>query len=64
MRCDVCNTDVIDNENVEEVKRSKDQMNRLLEQTSTIVNGLKTTESIRLPAWVTNSLSAVYNIFC
>lgn len=50
LRCDVCGTEVIDNENVEEVKRSKDQMNRLLGQTKPIIEGLKKTETIRLPA--------------
>lgn len=50
MRCDVCGTPVIDNENSEEVRASKDQMNRLLGQTKPIIDGLKKTETIPLPA--------------
>jgi len=57
MRCDVCQSEVIDNENVEEVKRSKDQMNRLLGQTKPVVEGLKKTElvplqSFNIAAWL------------
>lgn len=50
MRCDVCGAEVVDNENIEDVKRSKDQMNRLLKQTRPIVEGLKKTESLPLKA--------------
>ena len=41
---------MVDNENVYEVKRSKDQMNRLLEQTKPIVDGLRKAETIPLQA--------------
>lgn len=51
MRCDVCGTDVVDNANTEEVKQSKDQMNRLLGQTKPVIDGLKKTETIPLPAF-------------
>lgn len=50
MRCDVCGTDVVDNANTEEVRQSKDQMNRLLGQTKPVIDGLKKTETIPLPA--------------
>jgi transcription initiation factor TFIIE subunit alpha len=48
MRCDRCGTDVVDNENIDDVKRSKDQMSRLLAQTKLIVDGLRKTESAPL----------------
>lgn len=56
MRCDVCGTDVVDNANTEEVRQSKDQMNRLLGQTKPVIDGLKKTETIPLPAYAPHTL--------
>lgn len=49
LACDVCGTEVINNENEEEVKGSRDRMQRLVEQTRTIVDLLKKMEEVVLP---------------
>jgi hypothetical protein len=51
MKCDVCQADVVDNENLAEVQRGKVKMKRLLEQTKPIVDGLVKTEALRLNAY-------------
>ncbi|PWY99641.1 hypothetical protein BCV70DRAFT_110471 [Testicularia cyperi] len=53
-----CNTELVDNEEAEDVKRSKDSLMRFNEQLSTILDGLRRTEGITLPpldvgAWLT-----------
>ncbi|KAI5480459.1 transcription initiation factor TFIIE subunit alpha [Pseudohyphozyma bogoriensis] len=47
--CDVCDTEVRDNENEEEVRGSKDRMKRLVEQTGTIRDLLKKMDDFVLP---------------
>ncbi|ORY92804.1 TFIIE alpha subunit-domain-containing protein [Leucosporidium creatinivorum] len=49
LACDVCGTEVINNENEEEVKGSRDRMQRLVEQTRIIVDLLKKMEEVVLP---------------
>lgn len=47
--CDVCETVVIDNQNEEEVKGSRDRMQRLVEQTGEIKELLKKMDTVVLP---------------
>lgn len=58
--CDTpgCSTELVDNEEAEDVKRSKDSLMRFNEQLSTLLGGLRRTEGITLPpldvgAWLT-----------
>ncbi|SPO28743.1 related to TFA1 - TFIIE subunit (transcription initiation factor), 66 kD [Ustilago trichophora] len=53
-----CSTELVDNEEAEDVKRSKDSLMRFNEQLSTLLGGLRRTEGITLPpldvgAWLT-----------
>lgn len=53
-----CSTELVDNEDAEDVKRSKDSLMRFNEQLSTLLGGLRRTEGITLPpldvaAWLT-----------
>ncbi|SNX85321.1 related to TFA1 - TFIIE subunit (transcription initiation factor), 66 kD [Melanopsichium pennsylvanicum] len=53
-----CNTELVDNEEAHDVKRSKDSLMRFNEQLSTLLGGLRRTEGITLPpldvgAWLT-----------
>lgn len=52
LACDVCGTEVINNENEDEVKGSRDRMQRYVEQTKTIVDLLKKMEEVVLPKLV------------
>ncbi|GAA5926754.1 hypothetical protein JCM1841_000632 [Sporobolomyces salmonicolor] len=49
LACNVCQTEVVNNENEEEVKGNKDRMQRLNRQTKGIVDLLKKMESVQLP---------------
>lgn len=58
--CDTpgCNTELVDNEEADDVKRSKDSLMRFNEQLSNILNGLRASEGIALPpldiaSWLT-----------
>ena len=44
-----CSTELVDNEEAEDVKRSKDSLMRFNEQLSTLLGGLRRTEGITLP---------------
>ena len=44
-----CGTELIDNENAEEVKGSKDRMSRLIDQTRVIRDLLKKLDDVVLP---------------
>lgn len=52
LACDVCDSVLIDNENEEEVRGSKDRMKRLVEQTQGIKDLLKKMDAVVLPKWV------------
>lgn len=54
--CDVCNTELVNNENEEEVRGSKDRMQRLVEQTRVIRDLLKKMDDVVLPRCVVLSL--------
>ncbi|GAA6025273.1 hypothetical protein JCM11491_000155 [Sporobolomyces phaffii] len=49
LACSICQTEVTNNENEEEVKGNKDRMQRLNRQTKTIVDLLKKLERVELP---------------
>ncbi|KAH7913129.1 TFIIE alpha subunit-domain-containing protein [Hygrophoropsis aurantiaca] len=60
--CEDCHAEVIDNENAESVKGSKDRMQRFNRQIRFIIEGLRKTESMVLPAldvplWVKNNVA-------
>lgn len=52
LACDVCGTEVLDNENEADVKGSKDRMRRLVEQTTVIKDLLKRMDDVVLPKYV------------
>jgi uncharacterized Zn finger protein (UPF0148 family) len=49
LACDICGAAVIDNENTDENRRHHDQIERLAEQTATIMELLKEVDKYRLP---------------
>jgi len=51
--CEICRGEVIDNENAESVKGSQDRMQRFNRAMRFIIEGLRKTESMVLPALVT-----------
>ena len=51
--CEICRGEVIDNENAESVKGSQDRMQRFNRAMRFIIEGLRKTESMVLPASVT-----------
>lgn len=59
--CEICHGEVIDNENAESVKGSQDRMQRFNRAMRFIIEGLRKTESMVLPASVT---SVVYPKLC
>lgn len=52
LACDVCGTEVLDNENEADVRGSKDRMRRLVEQTTVIKDLLKRMDDVVLPKYV------------
>lgn len=61
--CDVCNAELVDNENAENVVGSQDRMQRFNRQMRFILEGLRRTEDMVLPAfdvalWIRNLLEA------
>jgi transcription initiation factor TFIIE subunit alpha len=50
--CEDCHAEVVENENAENVKGSKDRMQRFNHQMRFVVEGLRKTESMVLPAYV------------
>ena len=56
--CDVCDHELLDNENEEDVRGSKDRTKRLVEQTIAIVNLLKRMDDVTLPSCVSASICA------
>ncbi|EJF56810.1 TFIIE alpha subunit-domain-containing protein [Dichomitus squalens] len=61
--CDVCGAEVVDNENAENVVGSQDRMQRFNRQMRFILEGLRRTEEMVLPAfdvalWIRNHLEA------
>ncbi|BGP39935.1 hypothetical protein JCM10450v2_003914 [Rhodotorula kratochvilovae] len=59
-RCSVCQTEVINNENEEEVKGSKDRMQRLNRQTKVIVDLLKKMDQVELPRFNVEAYLAIH----
>ncbi|KAJ2982066.1 hypothetical protein NUW54_g10795 [Trametes sanguinea] len=60
--CDICNAEVIENENAENVIGSQDRMQRFNRQMRFILEGLRKTEGMMLPAfdvalWIKNHLA-------
>lgn len=53
--CDVCHAELVDNENAEDVKGSQDRMQRFNRQMRFIREGLRRTEDLVLPAYVSDS---------
>lgn len=51
--CEICHGEVIDNENAESVRGSQDRMQRFNRAMRFIIEGLRKTESMVLPASVT-----------
>lgn len=51
--CDICSAELIDNENAENVVGSQDRMQRFNRQMRFILEGLRKTEDMVLPAYVT-----------
>ncbi|KIJ07528.1 hypothetical protein PAXINDRAFT_90272 [Paxillus involutus ATCC 200175] len=59
--CEICQGEVIDNENAESVKGSQDRMQRFNRAMRFVIEGLRKTESMVLPAldvpsWITNNV--------
>jgi transcription initiation factor TFIIE subunit alpha len=52
--CEICHGEVIDNENAESVKGSQDRMQRFNRAMRFVIEGLRKTESMVLPASVTS----------
>jgi hypothetical protein len=52
-RCEDCHAELIDNEDVEEVRGSQDRMQRFNWAMRFVLQGLKKTESMVIPAYVT-----------
>jgi hypothetical protein len=50
--CDICDTELVDNENSEKVKGSKDRMQRFNAQMKYIRDGLRNIEGVVMPAYV------------
>jgi transcription initiation factor TFIIE subunit alpha len=50
LACDICNTELVDNENSEKVKGSKDRMQRFNAQMKWIRDGLRNIEGVVMPA--------------
>lgn len=48
--CEICHGEVVDNENAESVKGSQDRMQRFNRAMRFIIEGLRKTESMVLPA--------------
>lgn len=59
--CDVCKAELVDNENAESVRGSQDRMQRFNRQMRFIREGLRRTETMVLPAFV--SLSFMFVLF-
>ncbi|KAI0353960.1 hypothetical protein OH77DRAFT_1406320 [Trametes cingulata] len=60
--CDICNAELVDNENAENVVGSQDRMQRFNRQMRFILEGLRKTEGMVLPAfdvalWIKNHLA-------
>ncbi|KAI6029560.1 hypothetical protein PISMIDRAFT_28712 [Pisolithus microcarpus 441] len=58
--CEICGAEVVDNENAESVKGSQDRMQRFNQQMRFIIEGLRKTESmvipaLDVPAWIKNN---------
>lgn len=53
--CDVCDHELQDNENEEEVRGSKDRTKRLMEQTTTIRDLLKRMDDVILPRCIASA---------
>ncbi|KAI6106928.1 TFIIE alpha subunit-domain-containing protein [Pisolithus croceorrhizus] len=58
--CEICGAEVVDNENAESVKGSQDRMQRFNRQMRFIIEGLRKTESmvipaLDVPAWIKNN---------
>lgn len=51
LACDVCSTELVDNENSEKVKGSKDRMQRFNAQMKWIRDGLRNIEGVVMPAY-------------
>ncbi|GAA6050140.1 hypothetical protein JCM3770_000421 [Rhodotorula araucariae] len=58
--CSVCQTEVINNENEEEVKGNKDRMQRLNRQTKGIVDLLKKMDRVELPRFNVEAYLAIH----
>ena len=52
--CEICHGEVIDNENAESVRGSQDRMQRFNRAMRFVIEGLRKTESMVLPASVTS----------
>jgi transcription initiation factor TFIIE subunit alpha len=52
--CEICQGEVIDNENAESVKGSQDRMQRFNRAMRFVIEGLRKTESMVLPASVSS----------
>ena len=50
--CEICGAELVDNENAESVKGSQDRMQRFNRQMRFIIEGLRKTESMVIPACV------------
>lgn len=58
--CDVCHAELVDNENAEDVKGSQDRMQRFNRQMRFIREGLRRTEDMVLPAYVSEGRPVVF----
>ncbi|GJN89274.1 hypothetical protein Rhopal_002253-T1 [Rhodotorula paludigena] len=60
LACGVCQTEVVNNENEEDVKGNKDRMQRLNRQTKGIVDLLKKLEKVQLPRFNVEAYLAIH----
>jgi hypothetical protein len=57
--CEDCHAEVVENENAENVKGSQDRMQRFNHQMRFVVEGLRKTESMVLPACVSQYINRI-----
>ncbi|GAA5824218.1 hypothetical protein JCM11251_001572 [Rhodosporidiobolus azoricus] len=60
LACSICGTEVINNENEEDVKGNKDRMQRLNRQTKSIVDLLKGLEKVEVPRFNVETYLAIH----
>jgi len=57
-KCDVCGSNLGDNESAAEAELGKTKIRRLLEQCKQVMDGLKKTELLVIPAYVSYTFQA------